>query len=214
MPYIYSLAGMVHFDDYTIMRALVMDFPEDREVTELSDQYMFGPGLMICPVYNYEAREREVWFPKGEGWYDIHTAEFIEGGQQLTVPAPYEEIPIYVRAGSIIPSGPEIQYVDEKPEDPVTLHVYGGADGEFTLYEDEGINYNYEDGAYSKIQIRYLDNSKTMVIGERQGSYEGMQTERVFHVVYMEPDHPQRLDFSATPETSVVYSGNELTIGF
>ncbi|MCK4747345.1 MAG: DUF5110 domain-containing protein, partial [Bacteroidales bacterium] len=214
IPYIYSLAGKVHFDDYTLMRALVMDFPEDENVTEISDQYMFGPGLMICPVHTYKAREREVYFPEAEGWYDIHSARFIEGGQHLSVPAPYEQMPVYVRAGSIIPCGPEIQYVGEKPGEPITLYIYSGADGEFTLYEDEGVNYNYENGAFSEIRISYDDELKTVVIGGRQGSFQGMMQERVFHMVFVEKDHPKPFDFSVTPDQSVTYTGDELKIGF
>ncbi len=214
MPYIYSLAGKVYFDDYTLMRALVMDFPEDKEVTNISDQYMFGPSLMICPVYTYKARERNVYFPKGEGWYDIHSATFIEGGQELVVPAPYEEMPIYIKAGSIIPYGPEIQYVGEKPEEHLTIYVYAGADGEFTLYEDEGLNYNYEQGASSKIEFRYNEKSSRLVIAKREGTYEGMAKEREFQVIFVEREHPKPLDLSASFNHKVLYKGSEISLDF
>jgi len=214
MPYIYSVAGKVCFDDYTLMRPMVMDFPDDREVTRISDQYMFGPALMICPVYEYRAREREVYFPEGTGWYDLHSAQYIEGGQQLPVSAPYHEMPIYVRAGSIIPYGPEIQYVGEKPGEPLIFYVYDGADGEFTLYEDEGINYNYEKGAYSKIRLTYNEESKSLVIGNREGSYEGMVQERMFHVVFVNRENPKALDLTASFDHKVLYHGDEISIGF
>jgi alpha-D-xyloside xylohydrolase len=212
IPYIYSMAGMVHFDDYTLMRPLVMDFPGDQGTTNISDQYMFGPALMVCPVYTYQAREREVYFPQGDGWYDFHTGEFIAGGQRLQIPAPYEEMPIFVRTGSIIPFGPSIQYVGEKPDQPITLYVYEGADSEFTLYEDEGLNYNYESGDFSKIRISYQADTRALVIGERQGSFEGMVKERIFNVVFVNKNHPQPVNLSAYPHQSVKYSSTEITI--
>jgi len=212
MPYIYSLAGKVHFDDYTLMRALVMDFPEDEMVTGISDQYMFGPSLMISPVYTYMAREREIWFPGSEGWYDLETGEFFAGGQQNTIPAPYEKIPIHVKAGSILPVGPDIQFVGEKPGDPILLYVYGGADGEFTLYEDDGLNYDYEKGAFSKISFRYEDATGTLVIGEREGTFEGMTEDRKFGVVHVTRDHPAGLDPDAWPSQIIEYTGTETTI--
>ena len=189
MPYLYSMAGAVHFRDYTIMRGLPMDFPGDRKVNEISDQWMFGPALMPCPVYEYKAREREVYFPEGEGWYDFYTGKYLAGGQSLTVKAPYEMIPLYVRAGSIIPFGPEIQYSDEKAADPIDLYIYAGRDAEFTLYEDENVNYNYEKGAYSTISFVWDDASRTLKIGERQGEFPGMLSSRRFNVVLVTPEN-------------------------
>jgi alpha-D-xyloside xylohydrolase len=212
MPYIYSLAGRVYFQDYTLMRALVMDFPGDARVTEISDQYMFGPSLMVSPVYAFKAREREVYFPGPAGWYDLESGTFIAGGQSLSIPAPYEKIPIHVRAGSIIPFGPEIQYVGEKPGEPILLYVYAGANGTFTLYEDEGLTYDYEHGAYSIISFSYDDNSRTLVIGERQGSFPGMVEEREFRVVLVDRDHPRPLGFSAVPDQTIRYTGTQVSI--
>jgi alpha-D-xyloside xylohydrolase len=214
MPYIYSLAGSVYFNDYTLMRPLVMDFPGDREVTNISDQYLFGNALMVCPVYTYKTRERVVYFPKGAGWFDLHSASFIEGGQQLLVSAPYEEMPIYIKAGSIIPYGPEIQFVGEKPEEPIIIYLYAGADGDFTLYEDEGLNYNYEQGAYAKIQLSYNDELKRLIIGKREGSYEEMVEERTFQVVYVDVQNPKPLDFAASYKVKVLYQGKEISLSF
>jgi alpha-D-xyloside xylohydrolase len=153
MPYIYSLAGAAWLNDYTIMRGLAMDFPTDKGVYNIGDQYLFGPALMVCPVHVYKAREREVYFPAGSGWYDFYSGKYSEGGLTMAVPAPYERMPLFVKAGSIVPVGPEIEYTAQKPADPVTLYVYTGADASFTLYEDEGTNYNYEKGyAISPIQ--------------------------------------------------------------
>ncbi|MDD4777247.1 MAG: glycoside hydrolase family 31 protein [Fermentimonas sp.] len=213
MPYIYSLAGMTWFKDYTIMRALVMDFTEDKNVTNISDQYLFGPAIMVCPVYEYGTRSREVYFPENEGWYNLYNGDFIEGGQTITVDAPYERIPLFARAGSIIPYGPEIKYSDEKPAEKITLFVYGGKDGSFTLYEDEGDNYNYEKGNYATIQFIYDDNTRSLKIEDRQGSFSGMLKERSFNVVYVDKNAPKGLDFD-TKGVLVEYKGSAQTIHF
>ena len=183
MPYVYSLAGKTWFDDYTIMRPLVMDFMADADVTNIGDAYMFGPAFLVAPVYEYGARSREVYFPECEGWYDFYSNEFLSGGESRTVAAPYGRMPLYVRAGSIVPFGPEIQWSDEKPADVIDLYIYQGADGEFTLYEDENVNYNYEKGLCSKIDFKYDDRMKLLSIEERQGEFPGMLEERTFNVI-------------------------------
>ena len=183
MPYIYSLAGMTWFEDYTIMRPLVMDFMKDRNVMNIGDSYMFGPSFLVAPVYEYGARSREMYFPECEGWYDFYSNEFLSGGDTRTVAAPYGRMPLYVRAGSIVPFGPEIQWSDQKPADIIDLYVYQGADGSFTLYEDENVNYNYEKGLYSMIGFTYDDASKTLHVAARQGEFPGMLEERVFNVI-------------------------------
>ena len=183
MPYIYSLAGKTWFEDYTIMRPLVMDFMDDSKVNDIGDAYMFGPAFLVAPVYEYGARSREVYFPECEGWYDFNDGSFIKGGTTAMVKAPYERMPLYVRAGSIVPFGPEIQWSDEKPADVIDLYVYKGADGSFTLYEDENVNYNYEKGLYSMIDFTYDDLTETLLIGDRRGEFPGMLEERVFNVI-------------------------------
>jgi alpha-D-xyloside xylohydrolase len=212
MPYIYSLAGKVYFDDYTLMRALVMDFGNDPKALNISDQYLFGPSLMVCPVYQYKARSRQVYFPESAGWYNIYNGAFIRSAQTTRVDAPYEQIPLFVRAGSIIPVGPEIQYVGEKPGEAITLYVYGGADAEFVLYEDEGLNYNYESGAYSKITLNYYEESKTLVLGEREGAYRGMDEERNFNIVFINKTKPGILNPSTKPDKTISYKGKPLSI--
>jgi len=212
MPYLYSLGGKVHFDDYTIMRALVMDFPGDKKVNGIDDQFLFGPSLMICPVYRYKAREREVWFPGEGGWYDIYNGNFIQGNQGKVVAAPYEQMPVFARAGSIVPVGHEIQYVGEKPGAPVTLFVYAGADGDFTLYEDEGVNYNYEGGAFSNIKFSYDDGQRTLKIGRRNGFYQGMPLTRRFDIVLVTPDRPAPLSYDVRPDHTFQYEGSEIII--
>jgi alpha-D-xyloside xylohydrolase len=188
MPYIYSLAGKTWFEDYTIMRPLVMDFMADAGVQNIGDAYMFGPSFLVAPVYEYGARSREVYFPDCEGWYDFYKNEFIEGGRSELVDAPYDRMPLYVRAGSIVPMGPEIQWSDEKPADVIDLYIYQGADGSFTLYEDENVNYNYEKGLYSMIEFDYDDDNRLLSIGERRGEFPGMLEERVFNVVPVSKD--------------------------
>ena len=183
MPYIYSLAGMTYFKDYTIMRPLVMDFMSDVNVLNISDAYMFGPAFMAAPVYEYGARKRDVYFPECGGWYDFYTGKYQEGGLYRTVDAPYERMPLYVRAGSIVPVGPDMQWSDEKPADVIDVFIYQGADGEFTLYEDENVNYNYEKGACSMIDFSYDDSTRVLTVGERKGSFPGMLEERTFNII-------------------------------
>jgi alpha-D-xyloside xylohydrolase len=202
MPYIYSLAGMTYFNDYTIMRALVMDFTADKNTHNLSDQYMFGPALMVCPVYTYKATSRAVYFPAGTNWYDYETNQHIAGGQTLTVAAPYERIPLFVREGSILPVGKEIQSTKEVQTD-LTLKVYTGANGEFTLYEDEGVNYNYEKGAYSTIKFSYDETSKTLTISDRNGEYPEMVEKRTFIIEWITPN---KKNFTS----EVTYNGSKL----
>jgi alpha-D-xyloside xylohydrolase len=169
---------------------------------------------MISPVYEYKAREREIYFPEGPGWYELETGKYIPGGNPHLVAAPYEQIPIHVKAGSILPFGPDIQYVGEKPDAPITLYVYAGADATFTLYEDEGVNYNYEKGAFSKIKISYQESSKTLVVGPREGSYKGMVIEREFRVILVGKEQSKALDFKKNPDQIISYSGSETSIQF
>lgn len=211
MPYIYTLAGKTYFDDYTIMRPLVMDFAKDRKVENISDQFMFGPSLMVNPVYEYEARSREVYFPSTSNWYDFYTGTWIQGGQTKTAEAPYGRIPLYVREGAIIPTGPQIQYTDEKPADHLVIYVYRGADGTFNLYEDEAVNYNYEKGKYTNIPFEYNDAEGTLTIGKREGSFEGMLANRKFTIVSVDKEHPIGMTFDNQGQT-VEYDGASQTI--
>ena len=212
MPYLYSMAGWAHFKDYTLMRGLVMDFNGDREVMDIPDQWMFGPALMACPVGYYKARNRSVCFPKQCGWYDFYTGDYIEGGQRLVVDAPYERIPVFVREGSIIPFGPEIQYCDEKPAELINLYVYAGADATFQLYEDEGTNYNYEKGKYATIDITYDDASKTVTLGKRSGSFNGMLKKRRFNIVLVSRENTRPLNLENPEGKMVEYNGRQVEV--
>lgn len=208
MPYLYSMAGAVHFRDYTMMRALVMDFNGDENVYDIKDQWMFGPSLMACPVGKYLARSREVYLPKQCGWYDLYTGKYANGGQTIVADAPYERIPVFVPAGSIIPFGPEMEWSDQKPAELINLYVYAGRDAEFTLYEDEGTNYNYEKGKYSTIDFKYNDHDKTLTICDRQGEFDGMLKNRRFNIVYITPAHSQPLVMEHPHGKMVKYNGN------
>lgn len=180
---------------------------------------MFGPALMACPVGYYKARNRSVYFPDG-GWYDLYTGEkVIEGctidstsSRRLIVDAPYERIPVFVREGSIIPFGPDIQYIDEKPADIITLYVYGGDDGHFQLYEDEGTNYNYEKGKYATIDISYDEALKTVTFGKRKGQFNGMLKQRKFNVVFVSKDSPKALDLENPEGMMVEYNGKPVSV--
>ncbi len=156
MPYVYSLAWKVTSEDYTIQRPLVMDFREDPAVWEIGDQFMFGPAFLVSPVLIEHATSRSVYLPAGAGWYDFWTGGRTAGGTQVTVPAPLDRIPLAVRAGSILPLGPVIEYAGQAT-DPIELRIYPGADGDFTLYEDSGDGYGYERGAHATIPIHWND---------------------------------------------------------
>ncbi len=212
MPYLYSMAGWVHLKDYTMMRGLMMDFNGDSNVMNIKDQWMFGPALMACPVGYYKARNRSVYFPKQSGWYDLYTGEYIQGGQSLIVDAPYERIPVYVREGSIIPFGPEMQYSDEKPAELINLYIYAGKDGQFQLYEDEGVNYNYEKGKFATIDIAYDDASRTVSFGKRSGAFKGMLKERRFNIVLITKEQPRELNMENPEGKMVDYKGKALSI--
>ena len=212
MPYIYSLAADVHFNDYTIMRPLIMDFNGDANVENIGYQFMFGPAFMINPVYQYKARNREVYFPKGNTWYDLFTGKVeSKGGETKTVDAPYSHIPVYVRAGSIIPVGPEIEYTQQKKADNITLYVYEGKDGDFTLYEDEGTNYGYEAGRYAKIRMQWNDARRELTICQREGDFPGMLQQRQFTVVTVSKSAPKPFDFDAKGKT-VKYDGKKVVV--
>lgn len=214
MPYLYSMAGWVHFDDYTMLRGLAMDFPADTQVHGIKDQWMFGPALMACPVSLYKARSREVYLPKGTGWYDLYTGQHYAGGRTMMAAAPYERIPVFVREGAIIPFGPALQYSDEKQPEMITLYVYAGADGTFRLYEDEGTNYNYEKGKYTTIDFSYDNASRTLTISGRKGAFKGMLKARRFNIVLKDGTGKMTKDLDPDSEKGVMteYNGKAVTV--
>jgi alpha-D-xyloside xylohydrolase len=188
LPYIYSLAWRVTADDYTIMRPLIMDWRTDEKVREIGDQYMFGPSILVNPVTQEGATSRAVYLPSSAGWYDFWTGEMLAGDTRIVAPAPLDRIPLYVKAGSIVPLGPEVEYTSEKSAAPVVLRIYRGADSNFNLYEDEGDTYDYEKGAHSIIPIRWNESTATLTIGDREGKYPGMPVMRSFRLVLVGKD--------------------------
>jgi alpha-D-xyloside xylohydrolase len=212
LPYVYSLAGGVTHDGGTIMRPLVMDFRADARAHDVSDEYMFGPAFLISPVTSYKARSRAVYLPAASGWYDFWTGAVAAGGQSVDVAAAYDSMPVHVRAGSIVPTGPEIQYTDEKPADPITLWVYAGVDGAFTLYEDDGLTYGYEKGQLTRIPLRWNDATRTLTIGKRDGAFTGMPQQRTFDVVVVSKDKPVGFSFTPKADKSIRYDGTAVDL--
>lgn len=213
MPYLYSMAGMVHLKDYTMMRGLVMDFNGDEKVLDIKDQWMFGSALMACPVGEYQKYSREVYLPKQKGWYDFYTGAYHAGGQTIVVDAPYDKIPVFIPEGAILPIGPEMQWSDEKKPELIDLYVYAGKDGSYTLYEDEGTNYNYEKGKYAVIDFKYDDARKQVTIGARKGSFDGMLQKRRFNIILVDQKKQQGVNLAKSPKGKVVkYAGQAMTV--
>ena len=195
LPYLYSLAGWTTHHDYTMLRALPFDFRNDPGVRDIADEFMLGPTFLVCPVYRpswYGPRSkpiehgphtRRVYLPDGAEWFDFWTDRLLSGGQVVEVDAPLDRIPVFVRAGSIVPIGPVRQHTGEAPDAPFELHVYPGRDTYFTLYEDEGDGYAYEQGAYAMVEIRWDDRTRRLTIGDRSGTYRGMPAEREMSVI-------------------------------
>lgn len=191
MPYIYSLVGMVTHDDYTIMRPMVMDFTGDAAVRSMKDQYMFGPSLLVAPVCVYGARQRSVYLPdEGMPWYDFYTGRAVPGGGTVCADAPLERIPLFVRSGSIIPVCGDIVTTKEASGSPLTVLVYGGRDGEFTLYDDDGVSYGYERGEFMRIVMRYDDAAGTLTISAPEGGFAGQVVPERINVVKIDAEHP------------------------
>ncbi len=225
MPYIYSTAWRVTNENYTMMRALPFDFENDSAVNNINDQYMFGPSLMVCPVVrplyyhrdnakmDSSAYTQQVYLPKGTEWYDFWTGKKLEGGQKIEADASYETMPIFVRAGSVIPMGPFIQYSTQK-SDPIEIRVYPGADGKFTLYEDENDNYDYLKGLYSLITFKWNDAQRRLTISGRKGSFPGMPKGHTFNIVLVGENKGVGVDVSTTVDRTIRYSGKEVVTDF
>ena len=213
LPYVYSLAGAVTQHAGTIMRPLVMDFRGDTTAREIGDEYMFGPAFLVAPVTTYQATTRSVYLPSTPGgWYLFWTGAAAAGGATVSASAPFDAMPVYVRAGSIVPLGPDLQYTSEKPADPITLYVYAGTDGAFTLYEDQGTTYDYENSAFTEIPLQWNDASKTLSIGARQGSFTGMLASRTFQIVRIAAGKAVGYPSTATPDKTVTYTGAAIDV--
>ena len=218
LPYIYSEAWQITNQQSSLMRALVMDFPKDEKVLDLNDQYMFGHSFLVAPVlksmYTEDKKEnfqqdgyRQVYLPKGTEWFDYWTGERFSGGQTIDKKAPIDILPLYVKAGSIVPVGPKVDYAEQKDWSNLKINIYPGADAEFTLYEDENDNYNYEKGAYSEIKFVWDNNKQQLTIEKRQGKFEGMIKNRSFQL------HKETAETTKTTK-KITYKGDKMVIAF
>jgi alpha-D-xyloside xylohydrolase len=210
MPYIYSLAWRVSGDDYTIQRPLVMDWRTDPKTWNLGDEFMFGPAILVNPVLKADATRRSVYLPAAAAWYDFWTGKSLEGSQDIEADAPLDHMPLFVRAGSILPMGPQIEYAAQDPAGPIELRIYRGADGSFDLYEDSGDSYEYEKGQHSIIPLRWDDHTSSLTIGTREGSYPGMPGSRKFRIVLVAGGHGTGGDVSSAPNAEISYQGKEV----
>ena len=211
LPYIYSVAWMTTNRGYTPMRALAMDFHADERAINIGDQFLFGPAILVNPVTEPDAVTRHLYLPKTR-WYDFWTGSTTEGGKAIDAAAPLDRIPLYIRAGSIVPMGPDLEYAQQKPADPIELRVYGGADGDFTFYEDEGDNYDYEKGAYATIPLHWDDTGHTLTVAAREGKFPGMIERRTFNVVWVGEGHGVGVDPTDRPDRVVSYNGSAVAV--
>jgi alpha-D-xyloside xylohydrolase len=212
MPYIYSLAWKVTNEDYTIQRPLVMDWRTDEKTWNIGDQFMFGPALLVNPVLKADATHRSVYLPSSPKWYDFWTGASLQGGKEIDAEAPLDRMPLYVRAGSILPLGPEIEYATQNPGGPIELRIYRGADGQFDLYEDAGDSYDYEKGQHSVIPIRWNEATGLLTIGAREGSFPGMVEKRAFRIVVVDGKHGIGGEVEKNADKEVNYEGKEIKV--
>ncbi|MBN1144641.1 MAG: DUF5110 domain-containing protein [Bacteroidales bacterium] len=212
LPYIYSEAWHVTHNGSTMMRPMIMDFNGDTAAVNRPFQFMFGKALLVAPVTKPGIADQEVYLPKSSVWYDFWTGERFEGGRYIVTPVSLEEIPAFVKAGSILPLGKPVQYTTEKPADTLEIRIYKGANGKFTLYEDEGDNYNYEKGIYTEIPFIWNEVKNVLTIGERKGSFPGMLTERIFNIVVVSADKGNGVSVCENPDKLVFYSGKKTAI--
>jgi alpha-D-xyloside xylohydrolase len=211
LPYIYSAAWGVTKYGETLMRALPLEFFSDPRAQAVSDQFMFGPALLINPVTAEGATHRSIYLPAGHDWVDFWTGKRISGGQTIDAEAPLERMPMYAKAGSVIPFGPIAETASAKA-DPIDLRVYAGADGDFTLFEDEGDNYDYEHGEYSVIPIHWDDRAETLRVGDRRGSFPGMLEHRTFRVVRVAEAHGAGISSPQKFDATVEFTGKSVSV--
>lgn len=225
LPYIYGNAWEITSQSSSLMRGLAMDFPQDKNVYDIANQYLFGRNLLVTPVTQSmyvkngvedfsKTQSQKVYLPQGTSWYDFWTGHAFEGGQYLEREVPIDLVPVYVRAGSILPLGPFQQYSNEKNWDNLEIRIYPGADGEFILYEDEGDSYNYEKGLYSEIALKWDDTSNTLRIADRKGEYPGMLKARTFNFIIVDPQGGIGVDVSGEMSKTVQYTGQETVVKF
>lgn len=214
LPYIYSLAGQVTMNNYTIMRSLAFDFRTDAKTYNIPDQYMFGPAFLVNPVTAGGKNTRAVYLPASTLWYNFWTGEVYQGNQAITAGAPLTTIPLYIKAGSIIPMGPLMEYATQKPADDIELRVYPGANGSFTMYEDENDNYNYEKGKYSTFTITWKNEQRLLTISATKGTFPGILKRRDFNIVIVNGNHGSGIAQTTKTDKRVTYTGKAMAIHF
>jgi alpha-D-xyloside xylohydrolase len=213
LPYIYTIANRTTTEGYTPMRALAFDFLDDPKALEISDEFMFGPSILVAPVTDAGATSRRVYLPTGQQWYDFWTGTRRAGGQEVNRRTPLDIMPLYIPAGTILPMGPESEYSNQHPEAPVELRIYPGANASLELYEDDGISYDYEKGLSATIPIKWNDRAKVLTIGAVHGHYPGMQTHRAFSLVMVDSTHGVGEAVSTSART-VHYDGSSQEVRF
>jgi len=234
LPYIYSNSWEVTNQHSTMMRALVMDFAQDKKALDINDQFMFGRSLLVAPVTERQyakptgindkdtvftadyssTRTKQVYLPAGTNWIDFWTGTAYTGGQTINKETPLNILPLYVKAGSILPIGPDVQYATEKKWDDLELRIYTGADGEFVLYEDENDNYNYERGQFTQIRFSWNDKKKPLTIADRSGKFPGMLEKRSFRMVIVNEKQGAGDQPAGGDSRKVEYEGKKLVVGF
>jgi len=202
IPYIYSEAWQVSQNHSTMMRPLVMDFRADAKASAQPFNYMFGQSLLVAPVTQPGVKAWNVALPQGSSWYNFHTGRRYTGGQTVLTDAPLHTIPVYVKAGAILPLGKPMQYTGESPADTLEIRIYPGANGRFELYEDEGDNYNYEQGKYTVIPFYWNESTQTLTIGNRRGAYTGALSRRLFRIV----------NVPASTAKAITYTGQRIVL--
>jgi alpha-D-xyloside xylohydrolase len=212
LPYLYSVAADTFWRDGTMMRGLVMDFGADKRTWNIDDQYLLGSAFLIAPVTEHRARTRDVYLPAGADWYDWRDGRFHRGGRTIRAAAPRESMPVFVRAGSIVPTGPDVQHSAEQPDGPIVLHVFTGANGRFTWHDDDGTSTGYLQGRRAEVPIEWNEAAGTLTVGQRQGSFPGMAAKRAVSVRFHEQGRATRPDFAENRAKSVVYDGSAITI--
>jgi alpha-D-xyloside xylohydrolase len=223
LPYIYSVSWDVTANQSTMMRALMMDFPKDKQALDINDQYMFGKSILVCPVtnvmYSKDTKEdfttiksRELYLPKGADWIDFWTGNKYTGGQKINKEAPLDIIPLFVKAGSIIPFGPKVQYATEKKWGNLEIRIYEGANGSFVLYEDENDNYNYEKGAFSTIPFNWDNVKRTLTVGDCTGSFPGMIKDRKFNIILVSESKGTGTYITEKYDNIIAYSGKKVIV--
>ncbi len=220
LPYIYSLSAKVTMDNYTILRSLAFDFRNDPAIYSIPDQYMFGPAFMVSPVTEQmysdatatsNSTTRNVYLPKGADWYDFWKGNKLTGGQTVSADASIDILPLYIKAGSILPMGPKMEYTTQRPADTIELRIYPGANGSFKFYEDANDNYNYEKGEYATFNFTWNDVKKQLNISARKGSFPGMLQKRIFNIVVVGDTHGIGVN-EEKADKIIEYSGKSIDV--